>query len=194
MEKKKNLTIYDKPISKGKTEVSLSAFSFLFCEIVQYSQTRSNETSDFEQRLKDLGYSVGVRILDLMAVREKNYKRETRLVAFINFIQTQIWRVLFGRPADGFQKTPDIDNEYMIIDYQPLVCKFISLPKDRNVNCASFIAGIVQGVLDSADFSTESVGAYFVQTEGQTNTQYNNNNTAIVIKFKPEVIERDRRV
>ncbi|PRQ53564.1 hypothetical protein RchiOBHm_Chr2g0167891 [Rosa chinensis] len=32
--------VLDRPLSKGKQEVSLSAFSFLFSELVQYSQTQ----------------------------------------------------------------------------------------------------------------------------------------------------------
>ncbi|MCI18418.1 transport protein particle (TRAPP) component, partial [Trifolium medium] len=31
--------VLDKPLNKGKTEVSLSAFAFLFSELVQYNQT-----------------------------------------------------------------------------------------------------------------------------------------------------------
>ncbi|KAB2024433.1 hypothetical protein ES319_D06G086900v1 [Gossypium barbadense] len=32
--------ILEKPLSKGKQEVSLSAFAFLFSELIQYNQTR----------------------------------------------------------------------------------------------------------------------------------------------------------
>jgi hypothetical protein len=43
-------SILDQPISKGKREVSLSAFSFLFSEIVQYYQGRVSTYGDLEQK------------------------------------------------------------------------------------------------------------------------------------------------
>lgn len=46
----------------------------------------------------------------------------------------------------------------MISENQPmLVTKFISTPKDyAGLNCASFVAGVVEGILDSADFVRSS--------------------------------------
>ena len=42
----------------------------------------------------------------------------------------------------------------MIIDKEPLVSKFISVPKDlqSNLSCASFIAGIVGAIMGCALF------------------------------------------
>lgn len=42
--------IYDRPLSRGKTEISLSAFYFLFSEIVQYSQNRVQNIADLERK------------------------------------------------------------------------------------------------------------------------------------------------
>ena len=44
----------------------------------------------------------------------------------------------------------------MIIDNEPVVSKFISVPKDlqNNLNCASFVAGIVGAIMQSALFVT----------------------------------------
>jgi hypothetical protein len=44
------VNLMDKPLSKGKAEVSLSAFAYLFSELVQYSQTRVNQLQDLENR------------------------------------------------------------------------------------------------------------------------------------------------
>lgn len=45
----------DRPLErKGKTEVSLSAFSFLVSEIVQQAQQRAGRVSDLEERLASL--------------------------------------------------------------------------------------------------------------------------------------------
>merc|ERR1712166_580991 len=43
-------SIYDKTISGGKKQVSLAAFSWLFSEIVQYSQIRVESVQELESR------------------------------------------------------------------------------------------------------------------------------------------------
>jgi hypothetical protein len=41
----------------------------------------------------------------------------------------------------------------MISDNEPIVSKFISTPKDMTqLNCASFLSGLVEGMLDAAEF------------------------------------------
>lgn len=47
---KKVPNIVDRPLSKGKSEVSLSAFSFLFAEIIQYSRQRVRSTAELERK------------------------------------------------------------------------------------------------------------------------------------------------
>lgn len=71
------------------------------------------------------------------------------------------------------------------------------------MNCAAFVAGIVHGILDAADFvrslqyyyntlisvqTPESVEAYSVPVEGQRIPK-----TVIVVKFKQEVIARTKQ-
>ena len=51
-------SILDKSLSRGKQEVSLSAFALLFSEMVQYCQTRSNTVPELQQKLHDLGFQV----------------------------------------------------------------------------------------------------------------------------------------
>lgn len=41
----------------------------------------------------------------------------------------------------------------MIVDNNPLLNKFISVPKEMNqLNCCAYLAGIIEGFLDSAQF------------------------------------------
>lgn len=42
--------ILDRSVIKGKGEVSLSAFAFLFSEIVQYCQVKVSNISELERR------------------------------------------------------------------------------------------------------------------------------------------------
>ena len=43
-------SILDRSVTKGKGEVSLSAFAFLFSEIVQYCQAKVSNVSELERR------------------------------------------------------------------------------------------------------------------------------------------------
>ncbi|PNX78138.1 trafficking protein particle complex subunit 5-like protein [Trifolium pratense] len=67
--------VLDKPLNKGKTEVSLSAFAFLFSELVQYNQTQVDNIGELERRLEDAGYAVGARVLELLCHRDKYESR-----------------------------------------------------------------------------------------------------------------------
>lgn len=90
--------------------MSLSTFAYLFSEFVQYSRDRSNSVGDLEKRcypchlaslalylayhrcirathlshhhlrLESAGSSIGVRMLELVCYRDKNCRRETRLL------------------------------------------------------------------------------------------------------------------
>ncbi|KAH1226591.1 Trafficking protein particle complex subunit 5 [Glycine soja] len=204
--------VLDKPLTKGKQEVSLSAFAFLFSELVQYNQTQVDNIGELERRLEDAGYAVGARVLELLCHRDKGNRRETRLLGILSFVHSTVWKVLFGkiwcyRPephieciscenysiprhvADSLEKGTEHEDEYMISEKELLVNKFISIPKDMGTfNCGAFVAGIVRGVLDGAGFPAV-VTAHFVPMEGQQRPR-----TTILIKFAEEVLQREARL
>ncbi|KAH9624622.1 hypothetical protein KSS87_000777 [Heliosperma pusillum] len=176
--------VLDKPLSKGKHEVSLSAFAFLFSELVQFNQTQVDNITELERRLEDAGYAVGARVLELLCHREKGNRRETRLLGILSFVHSTVWKVLFGKVADSLEKGTEHEDEYMISEKELLVNRFISIPKDMGTfNCGAFVAGIVRGVLDGAGFPAV-VTAHFVPVEGQMRPR-----TTILIKFAEEVEE-----
>eukprot|EP00735_Rhodelphis_limneticus_P006579 TRINITY_DN18_c0_g1::TRINITY_DN18_c0_g1_i1::g.14759::m.14759 TRINITY_DN18_c0_g1::TRINITY_DN18_c0_g1_i1::g.14759 ORF type:complete len:209 (-),score=19.89,sp/Q54YG5/TPPC5_DICDI/65.56/8e-82,TRAPP/PF04051.11/1.3e-43,VanZ/PF04892.7/0.091 TRINITY_DN18_c0_g1_i1:62-661(-) len=186
----KQLNIVDRPLSKGKTEVSLSAFAFLFSELIQYTQTRVKQINDLERRLEEVGYGVGLRMLELVCTREKNNKREIRLINLLGFISSTVWKTLFGKAADSLEKSTENEDEYMISEREPLVNRFISVPSElSSLNCAAFVAGIVRGILDRAGFPAR-VTAHSVEMEGVRYPP----RTVILIKFKEEVILRERQL
>ena len=74
----------------------------------------------------------------------------------------------------------------MIYDNEPLVNQFISVPKEMNqLNCAAFVAGIVEGVCDGAGFPSK-VTAHTV-AEGEMWP----GKTVFLLKFRDEVVERE---
>ncbi|XP_066307488.1 uncharacterized protein [Miscanthus floridulus] len=49
---KQYANVLDKPLSRGRQEVSLSAFAFLFSELVQYNQTQVDNITELERRFR----------------------------------------------------------------------------------------------------------------------------------------------
>lgn len=149
-------SIYDRNINTKKVnEISLSSLSFLFCEIVNWALEKSKGISDLENRLNGLGYQIGQRFLELVKLREgmKHGKRETKIIEILQFIHGPFWKSIFGKTSNDLEKSQDVNDEYMIIDNIPVISKFISIPKDYgNLNCSAFVAGVIEGALDSAGF------------------------------------------
>jgi len=173
-------TILDKSLSRGKQEISLAAFALLFSETVQYCQARSSTVPELQGKLHDLGFQVGARILDLMFVRDRAAKRELKLLNALLMVKTTLWRTLFGKEADKLEHANDDERTYYIIEKEPLVNTFISVPKDKgSLNCAAFVAGIVEAVLDGANFPAK-VSAHW------------HKGTTFMVKFEESVIARDK--
>lgn len=180
---KRTASIYDRSLHRARSDVSLSAFSFLFSESVQYLHRQSKDISELERRLSLLGQRIGIRALEYVTLREgKAARRETRVLGILRFIHTQVWRVLFGRPADAIQVSPDDSSKYMIVDNAPIVTEFVSVPRDMSqLSCAAFVAGIIESILTSSDFPAE-VSAYSMSTQEAPDR------TVYLIKFEPHVI------
>lgn len=178
------VSIVDKELTKGKKEVALASFSYLFCELVQYTMVRTETETEIEKRLSDAGYGIGLRVLELLSHREKACRREKNLIAMLQFIHTVVWKSLFGRVSDGLEKSRERDDEYYLYDKEPITNKFVSVPKRAGVqsdlNVAAFIAGIVNGVLDAAEFTSEVAAHY----------NADRSRTVYVIKIAKEVMAR----
>lgn len=175
-------SILDKSLSRGKQEVSLSAFALLFSEMVQYCQSRSSTVPELQGKLHELGYQVGARMLDLVFVREKAARRETKLLNVLLFVKSTLWKTLFGKEADKLEHANDDERTYYVIEKEPLVNKFISVPKDKgSLNCAAFEAGIIEAVLDGCNFPAK-VSAHW------------HKGTTFMVKFDEQVIARDRQM
>ncbi|KAF8887739.1 NO signaling/Golgi transport ligand-binding domain-containing protein [Infundibulicybe gibba] len=175
--------IYDRNLNKTRlTEVSSSAFFFLFSEVVQYTQKRVSGINDLERRLNTLGYRIGTRVLELMVWRaessSKAPKREIQLLPALMSIHTQVWKAVFGKPADAIEKSVENADEYMIIDNDPPIERHISVPRDMSqLSCSSFTAGIVE--------------APARVTAHNTATSQHPSRTTILIKLEKSVLERE---
>jgi hypothetical protein len=114
---------------------------------------RINAPPALRCRLEQAGYGVGLRCLELVALKERPTKRETTIVGMLQFVSSALWQALFGKTADALEKSTDTANAYMIRDDEPLTNYFISVPRDLGrFNPASYMAGILRGVLDAGGF------------------------------------------
>ncbi|KAH8739156.1 hypothetical protein FG386_001023 [Cryptosporidium ryanae] len=151
--KKGVLQPLERNIMKSSPEVNLSSFAFLFSEIVQYSLTCLKPGIRLEDKLHEIGISVGYKVTELVSIRDKTkQKRETKILQILTFISQKCWKYLFGHTGD-LLKGQESDDEYMINDKNLLLNKFISVPRDlEHINCGAYAAGIVSGILDSSEF------------------------------------------
>ncbi|KAG7261038.1 hypothetical protein CRUP_004340 [Coryphaenoides rupestris] len=163
--------ILERPLTRPKTEVSVSAFALLFSEMVQYCQSRVYSVSELQARLADMGQGVGLSLLDVLVLREKNGKRETKV---------SVWKSLFGKEADKLEQANDDDKTYYIIEKEPLVNLYISVPKENSsLNCAAFTGGVVEAILTHSGFPAKV-------------TVHWHKGTTLMIKFDEAVITRDK--
>lgn len=123
-------------------------------ETVAYCLNKCSDVTEVEDQLHLLGRRIGARVLDLFSYRhnlQNNVhipKRETKCVPMLTFIGTYVWKSLFGKAADVLKGNTDA--EYQLHDKLNCYHKFVS---SNNVNCGSYAAGIVEGILVSAGFA-----------------------------------------
>ena len=86
-------------------QVSLSTFAYLFSELVQYCQSKVANVGDLERRLEEVGHGVGLRLLEILAYRERAGRRDTRLLDILRFIHSTLWKYLFGRQAKDLEQS-----------------------------------------------------------------------------------------
>lgn len=80
----KRTSIFDRNLNRIRgAEISQAAFSFLFAEIVRYTQKRVDGMCELEKRLNGQGYKVGQKLLELVNWREKKYRRETKVLGIL---------------------------------------------------------------------------------------------------------------
>ncbi|RKP01544.1 hypothetical protein CXG81DRAFT_29722 [Caulochytrium protostelioides] len=182
-------SLLDRPLNKTKgAEVSLSAFAFLYSEMLQYSQRRVSGIQDLEKRLADFGRAVGVRYLALHTARTPPpHKRPLRVLALLRSIHTPLWTALFGRAASSLEKSNDHPREFMISDAAPAVSRFASVPREMRgfLTPGAFLAGVVGGMADASGFAVEACTAHATGDDAAPGR------VTVLIRFAEGVLERD---
>jgi hypothetical protein len=173
--------------SRALPDVNLSAFAFLFAELVKHSYTRVTKIADLESKLARAGKAVGYRVLELETFRQRRGRRDKKIIPMLQFVTGPCWKSLFGKEADALQASADEDGVYMIYEAKPCTNKYISVPANlggnRALNVAAYIGGIIAGILTGAGFAAA------VQT-----LLAEDGRTAFVVTFEAEVVARDKLV
>lgn len=202
-------TIYDRNLNRSRNaELSHASFAYLFMEMVSYAHRRVKGIQDFEKRLNEQGYPLGLKLLDLLLYRASPaggssssgsgssssgsgagaVNRPLRLLPLLTLLTTKLYPLLFSRPADSLEQSTTSPGEYMIIDNTPLTNQYISVPKEMNqLSVAAYIAGIIEGVCDGAGFQCKA-------SAHNTATDVWPNRTVFLIKFEDSVLEREREL
>jgi len=192
-------TIYDRNLNRSRNaELSRASFAYLFMEMVTYAQKKVTGIQDFEKRLNEQGYPLGLKLLDLLLYRSSPAgsatssaapaQRPLRLLPLLTLLTTKLYPLLFSRPADSLEQSTTNPAEYMIIDNTPLTNQYISVPKEMNqLSVAAYIAGIIEGVCDGAGFECKA-------SAHNTGTDVWPNRTVFLIKFEEHVLEREKEL
>mmetsp|Transcript_40 Transcript_40/g.74 ORF Transcript_40/g.74 Transcript_40/m.74 type:complete len:123 (-) Transcript_40:188-556(-) len=116
-------------------------------------------------------------MLNLIIARERPKKRDTTPVSILQFITSTCWKTLYDKETNSLQRSTANENEFFIYEENPIPSHFISMPKELQgrLNCASFNAGLIRGLLHAAQFPA-SVRAVTPQNDKGTTTVY-------VVKF-----------
>lgn len=198
--------ILDRPLDRARSSegnVSISAFAYIYSELVQYHQGRAASISELERRLESAGYGVGLKVLELVAYRAKESKRETRLMSILHFVSSSVWKSLFGKSADSLERSIDHADEFMIVDYEPITSTFVSVPSDLGqLSADAYLSGIIAGVLDGAGFSARVTAHSVKIEEGEVHAGSSGGfsvpgmpprkeKAVFLVKFSPEVLSRD---
>ena len=144
-------------------------------------------------RLNEQGYPVGLRLLSLLTYRAPTPSRSSnagparphRILALLQFITTTLWKHLFSRNADALERSQSSHLEYYVVDNDPLVNMFISVPKEMSqLNCGAYVAGIIEGVCDGGGLTAK------VSAHNGGNEMWPQR-TVWVVRFEEGVVERE---
>lgn len=75
-------------------------------------------------------------------------------------------QTLFGREADKLEHANDDEQTYYLMEKESLVNRYISVPREGGLNCAVFVAGIVEAVLTGTGFVSIDISILSIQFKG----------------------------
>ena len=65
-------------------------------------------TPSAAHRLDTVGFGVGIRLVELLVYRERNSRRDIRILDALRFVHSTLWRYLFGRTARDLEQSNNV--------------------------------------------------------------------------------------
>ncbi|MES1919289.1 Transport protein particle (TRAPP) component [Bonamia ostreae] len=150
--------------------ISASSFHFLFSEIIKWCCADEDDIEKVENNLFVIGQKIGFKQTEKILCKQK--KRITTFQNLLQLIHNELWKSLFGKTADGVERNKNDKNQFLIFDKNPLTNQFVSVPSNLgDLNVATFIAGIVKGVLD-ANFVKSNVTTRYTSSKNKEETVF----------------------
>ena len=69
----------------------------------------------------------------------------------IDFAILRLWKTLFGKEADKLEHANDDERTYYVIENEPLVNRFISVPKDKGKSF-NFRCKVIDAAKDCSNY------------------------------------------
>ncbi|KAL0233468.1 hypothetical protein PCE1_001983 [Barthelona sp. PCE] len=154
-------SIFSQPLPSIKSRVPVKTFSLFFCELIKFFNEQTNSVTELQQMLSDCGKQIGVRFLELISITE----RSRRLSDPEDIIQKVVCKSLFGFLFDRNLAKISLErarqkNDYMIKLKEAVLSQYISQQSYGRFNPEFFLAGIIEGVLQSCGLNVQ-VSAYY---------------------------------
>ena len=208
-------TIYDRNLNRTRNaELSRAAFAYLFVEMISYAQKRVTGIADLEKRYAfaaDTGRPPLTRPLPgstRQATRSgsscwtfccRGRRRSRRCSgrrACCRCCSSSRPRsggtCSGGRPTRSSAAPPTPPSTWSRTTSRSLTST-ISVPREMSqLNCAAFVAGIIEGVCDGAGFATNGVSAHWAGEGGEADAKGMwPGKTVFLIRFREDVLERE---
>ncbi|OAF68477.1 Trafficking protein particle complex subunit 5 [Intoshia linei] len=175
------LAIFEKSIGKTRYDIQFDTLALLFCAIVNYAKSVTSSIDLLQEKLTKIGNTTGKHLIDVLVWREKSFKKENNIADILNLISSTLWKSLFQKKPDSVEQGSGDELTYYIFESKPFITKCIPLstdPLENRPNCAAYIGGIIEGFLNSTNFTCT------VKTQW-----HNENSTVYIIKFNPSAIK-----
>lgn len=74
-------------------------------------------------RLSDIGKHVGYGLAEMIQMKEKPGKRETRILGILYYVNSIVWKYVFGKQADSLEKSTENADECINYFYSRHDCR-----------------------------------------------------------------------
>lgn len=103
---------------------------------------------ELERKLEEVGHGVGLRLLEILAYRERAGRRDTRLLDVLRFIHSTLWKYLFGRQAKDLEQSNTVRGKHKKImeTNPPAKLKLIILVHSYVNFCVFFFCRLMMSI------------------------------------------------